>query len=498
MLRSKAMLLLRREREVYQLRQERGRIEVWLRAVHKLSIDLTRKDAEALLGLWVSAIVDDLNFQVAAVYACLRDGPRLSLRAGTAHAPLAPDAALDADTLDALLSTKSGRYPGDPALDAIARVVGLDSFFWLLLPGRDQPLLLLAGYGTGFGRFHSLNDHDLGHFLLFGSHLAALLENQELIAELDRERSELSASNAQLDASLSKLREAQAKLLQSTKVLAEVSRRAGMADVATGVLHNVGNVLNSVNVSAEMALERLRGLRVAGALRVAELLQRDPEDLAEFFRSDNRGRVLPNYLKELATHLGSEVAGIQAELRSLQENIDHIKSIITKQQAYARTVGVSEPCSITELVEDAIGLVQDSFGELGILVVRDYAEVPTLLLDRHKVVQILVNLLSNAKHALEESEQENKQITICVRHRSGGSLSLQVGDNGVGIAPEHLPKLFTHGFTTKKNGHGFGLHASALAAMELGGSLTGASPGLGCGASFVLELPVRLPFAAQA
>src|SRR5690606_3263655 len=239
MLRAKAMLLLRRERAVYQLRQVRGRIETWLRAVHKLSIDLTTKDAEALLGLWVSSIVDDLNFQVAAVYACLREGPRLVLRKGAAHAPLADEAAIDPETLEHVLSNKSGRYPRDPKLDALARVVALDSFFWMSLPGRDQPLLLLAGYGAGFGRFYTLHDYDLGHFLLFGSHLAALLENQELIAELDRERSELSTSNAQLDASLSKLRDAQAKLLQSTKVLAEVSRRAGMADVATGVLHNV-------------------------------------------------------------------------------------------------------------------------------------------------------------------------------------------------------------------------------------------------------------------
>src|SRR5690606_41391071 len=119
--------------------------------------------------------------------------------------------------------------------------------------------------------------------------------------------------------------------------------------------------------------------------------------------------VLPTYLKELAGHLSGEVSGIAAELRSLQENVDHIKSIITKQQAYARTVGVSEPCSVTELIEDAIGLVRDSFGELGIRVVRDYAEVPPILITRHTLAQILVNRLTNATTALAESHPAPKQ-----------------------------------------------------------------------------------------
>jgi signal transduction histidine kinase len=164
------------------------------------------------------------------------------------------------------------------------------------------------------------------------------------------------------------------------------------------------------------------------------------------------------------------------------------------QQQYARAGGVLERLPVPQLIEEALRLHAGSFERQGILIVREYAEVPPILVDRHNLLQILVNLLSNARHALMESETPDKCLRIRIRLGAGGDqLVIEFIDNGVGIAPEHLARLFSQGFTTKKHGHGFGLHISALAATEMHGRLSCSSPGLGLGATFTLVLPVEGP-----
>jgi C4-dicarboxylate-specific signal transduction histidine kinase len=123
-------------------------------------------------------------------------------------------------------------------------------------------------------------------------------------------------------------------------------------------------------------------------------------------------------------------------------------------------------------------------------VVRSYEKVPPAFVDRHQVMQILVNLITNAKHALEDVARPDRRLAVSIGKIDGG-VRLEVRDNGAGIAPENLPKIFTHGFTTKKTGHGFGLHNSANAAQQMDGSLTAHSDGPGQGASFVLRMPVQ-------
>jgi C4-dicarboxylate-specific signal transduction histidine kinase len=151
-----------------------------------------------------------------------------------------------------------------------------------------------------------------------------------------------------------------------------------------------------------------------------------------------------------------------------------------------------EQVAVPQLIDEALRLHAVSFDQLGIRIVRDYADVPAIFVDRHKLLQILINLMSNARHALVDSGQEDKCLTIRVRHAAEGErLSIDVTDNGMGITAENLARLFTQGFTTKKTGHGFGLHISALAASEMKGRLTCTSPGLGQGATFSLELPMK-------
>jgi PAS domain S-box-containing protein len=286
-------------------------------------------------------------------------------------------------------------------------------------------------------------------------------------------------------------KEAEARLGELHRNLLDVSRQAGMAEIATGVLHNVGNTLNSVNVSAGLVSERLRALRVSGVERAAGLLEEHARDLPAFFTSDPRGRQLPGYLRALSGQLSGEQAALLDEVRVLNENVEHIKAVVSMQQAHARTAGMVEPVTVPQLLDDALRLHAVSFERLGIQLRTEYGVVPPVMVDRHKLLQILLNLLSNARHALLDSGRPDKHITLRVACPSEQRLRIEVADNGIGVAPEHMSRMFSQGFTTKKAGHGFGLHISALAAEEMGGSLTCSSAGRGQGATFIIELPMR-------
>ncbi|AKJ03903.1 PAS domain S-box-containing protein [Archangium gephyra] len=286
-------------------------------------------------------------------------------------------------------------------------------------------------------------------------------------------------------------RQAEARLGELHRTLLDVSRQAGMAEIATGVLHNVGNTLNSVNVSTSLVMDRLRLSRVSSVGRAAQLLHEHTGDLPTFFTRDPRGQQFPAFLQALSEQLEQERNALLKEMHSLSEGVEHIKSIVSMQQRHASSAGVREQVAMPVLIDEALRLHAASFEQLGIHVERDYAPVPLLSVDRHKLLQILVNLLSNARHALMDSPRKDKRLSIGIQPAPDGErVLIEVKDNGVGIAPENLPRLFTQGFTTKRTGHGFGLHMSALAAEELRGRLTCDSPGPGQGATFTLELPL--------
>jgi signal transduction histidine kinase len=158
------------------------------------------------------------------------------------------------------------------------------------------------------------------------------------------------------------------------------------------------------------------------------------------------------------------------------------------QQNYAKLGGVTETIAVVDLVEDSLRLNAGAFVRHGVTLRREFSDVPPVTIDKHKVLQILVNLVRNAKYACDESGKADKLITLRIES-APAAVRICVIDNGVGIPAENMPRLFTHGFTTRADGHGFGLHSAALAAQELGGSLSVTSEGSGCGATFILELP---------
>jgi signal transduction histidine kinase len=273
------------------------------------------------------------------------------------------------------------------------------------------------------------------------------------------------------------------------KQLLDSSRQAGMAEVATDVLHNVSNVLNSVNVSFAVVSDKVRKSKVSNLAKAAGLLQEHKDDLAAFLNSDPKGTQLPGYLINLAQHLTEEQAEVLKELQLLSSHVEHIKEIVAVQQNYYRVSGVVELLPVAELVEDALRLNAATLAHHDVQIVREYAEAPPVLVEKHKVLQILVNLIGNAKYALDESGQPDKRLTLRVAKNSSDFVHVSVVDNGVGISPENLTRIFEHGFTTRKDGHGFGLHSSAFVAKELGGTLTVHSDGVGRGATFTLALP---------
>jgi signal transduction histidine kinase len=292
------------------------------------------------------------------------------------------------------------------------------------------------------------------------------------------------------------LKEAQAEVEALHKELIHASRLAGRAEIATSVLHNVGNVLNSVNVSADVSTARVKNSRLPDLRRVVNLLRANDADLAGFFRQDDRGKRLPGYLEKLAHQVGVDQELVLKELAELKDGLGHIKDIVAMQQDYARLGGIADVVDVPSLVEDSVRLNEAALTRHGIVIRRDVESVPTIITDKHRVLQILVNLIRNAKDACQTSFCTEKRVTV--RISSGGlGVQIRVADNGVGIAPENMTRIFNYGFTTKKDGHGFGLHSGALTARELGGELRVESGGPGLGAAFTLDLPMAPPQGAN-
>jgi signal transduction histidine kinase len=193
-------------------------------------------------------------------------------------------------------------------------------------------------------------------------------------------------------------------------------------------------------------------------------------------------------LSQLSEHFLVDQQAMLKELDLLRGNIDHIKEIVAMQQSYARVSGLKEIIHLNDLIEDSLRMNEDALNRHQVKVIREFGNVPPMNVEKHKILQILMNLVRNAKHACQDSDRFDRRLTVRTS-LEGTRIKISVGDDGVGIPPENLNRIFNHGFTTRKDGHGFGLHSGALAAKEMGGSLTVQSDGVGKGATFTLELP---------
>ena len=306
-------------------------------------------------------------------------------------------------------------------------------------------------------------------------------------AEINRVNTALQTANEVLEQRVEErtreLRNAQSELLAT-------ARQAGMAEIATNVLHNVGNVLNSVNISADLIARKLRSSKTLGLGKAMQLINGHPEDLGHFLTEDEKGKLLPGYLNQLVGAIAQEQQEIADELGQMSKSVDHIKDIVATQQSYAGANSITEPLYISELLEDALRMNAGALTRHHVTVIKEYSEVPQVMGDKHRLLLILINLISNAKYAMSDLNNRSREMTLGVRIVDDTFLEISVRDDGEGIAPENMTRIFAHGFTTRKEGHGFGLHSCALAAIEMNGHLTAHSDGPGLGALFTLQIPL--------
>ena len=278
-----------------------------------------------------------------------------------------------------------------------------------------------------------------------------------------------------------------------TQQLVESSRRLGMAEVASDVLHNVGNALNSLTVSAGLIAQHVREMPIQDVNRTSALLESHRDDLGSFITQDAKGQRVLGFLTQVGSHLRDQHAQTCQDLDTLLAQIDHVKDIIVAQEDVARTSSTHEPVLLKDLVETALKINAPGFDKSHISITRDYVDLPQVITDKRQILQIVVNLIRNAKDAIHRQEQGPHSMTIRIHPHSetNNRILIQVSDTGIGIPPDQLHRIFAQSFTKKSDEKGAGLHHNAIVAKNLGGSLTASSEGVGQGATFTLELPVK-------
>ena len=337
--------------------------------------------------------------------------------------------------------------------------------------------------------FHDVTDVD-----------QAKAQLREAITKLEQSQFKVVAQNEQLEQANDALRQEveerkriQAEREDLNRKLLERSRSVGMADVASTVLHNVGNVLNSLNISVDVAMRALKRVPVDDIAVIASLLQQHRQELVHYLSEDAQGKQIPAYLVMLAESVTQNQTLVERELIGLSRNVDHIRHVVNRQVYLARPERMMcEPVRFRELMEQALAIYRPALDRRGCEIVERYDKDLEGFCDRHQVLQILVNLVSNAQNAMDAVPNQSHRLTlhVGVAKDRPGFVRFEIIDTGVGIAGDHLPRLFTQRFTTRSDGHGIGLHSAALAAKSLGGTLQAKSDGLGRGATFMLDLPV--------
>jgi PAS domain S-box-containing protein len=295
-----------------------------------------------------------------------------------------------------------------------------------------------------------------------------------------------------IDITIRKLAEHELAILHQQILI--TARRAGMADVATSILHNVGNILNSVNVSLGLLQENINQGHYKKFFAIVAMLKENSSSLSTYLTEHPKGKLIPEYLMQSGELLEMEYSVFTKEISDLTTHLQHIKDIVAMQKNLSGISGVAQTVFLPEVIETALKMSGSTFEDTNIHFQKNYEKTPFISVDSSKVLQILVNLIQNAKEAvLDNTNIKEKQIIFSIQEPSSNSIVLTIKDNGIGIDPEDFTNIFSFGFTTKINGHGFGLHSSGLAAKELGGNLNVESAGLNQGATFILTLPLSAP-----
>lgn len=276
---------------------------------------------------------------------------------------------------------------------------------------------------------------------------------------------------------------------QTNKKMTMLSRQAGMSEIATSVLHNVGNILNSINISIASILKLTTHKHIKNLVKACKMIHDNLTKQPDYLVNDDKGKLIPDYLVNLSDVLATDYTEIKNETNNLMKHIEHVKDIVVMQKDISGIYGIQQNVFLPEALDFALEMSCVAPETHGIKIVRNYNDAAFIIIDKTKLLQIIVNLIRNAKDSLQLMENKTqKTITLSIK-KSNSMIKIIVQDNGVGIPKEIIKKIFTMGFTTKLDGHGFGLHSSAIVAKELGGNLMADSLGAGKGATFTLILP---------
>ncbi len=313
-----------------------------------------------------------------------------------------------------------------------------------------------------------------------------------MISEIGRRDARLAFQVEALNREIGERRTAEQTLRDNQHAMIRLSREAGMAEVAAGVLHNIGNALTSITVSSDLIDSLLANSRRRPVTSLRKLLDADSSHTGIVFSAHPDGPELRALLDNIAGTIQADIDETAELMAMMRTGIAHLKRIVSSQQSLARTTHVSELILLSDPLHEAIMLARTISPHAAPI-----NECPTdpiqVYADRSMVVQILLNLLINAHEALVGQTSPPASIRVSIGAPDEDHVPVSVTDNGVGIAPEKLVSIFSYGYTTKPDGHGFGLHNAANAARLMGGSLAVESPGLGLGATFTLRLRLHRP-----
>ncbi|MET0405817.1 MAG: ATP-binding sensor histidine kinase [Cystobacter sp.] len=311
------------------------------------------------------------------------------------------------------------------------------------------------------------------------------IDNARLYSNVQKAETALRMANEELEA---RVQQRTQELKQAQARLVETARRVGMAEVATNVLHDVGNALTSIVVDTELMRGAVTASRISRLKQAMTLLEDNREQLPEFFTPDALGPQLVDYLIQLSGELEQEQFFFSSRLEAMDTSVSRVRAIVEGQRAHATSTLMLEECNLGEVLDEALRVEQGALRQAGITLCREVQELPPVKTDKHKVLTILLNLLSNARQALGALPQASPRLTVRMA-REDGWVRMQVVDTGVGIDPSIRPRLFTQGFTTRPHGHGIGLHSSSLTVRLMGGQLSLDSEGPGRGATATLLIP---------
>lgn len=307
-------------------------------------------------------------------------------------------------------------------------------------------------------------------------------EFNNMLGQIEARDQKIHEANADLE---KKVRERTVELESIQRVALANAHEAGMAEIATGILHNIGNITNSINASAEELHRIVQGSRISTFLKANEIVRENLGNAEAFFASDPRGKILPEFYVKTGEAMAKEYEQMKEEISGIGKKIALVRDVVHTQQEYAKKGLFVETIDLAEVTDEILDLHKTSLSRHEVQVKRNYIFRPSVRVQKVKFAHILMNLVKNAKEAMKDMHSE-RELTAEIGVHPGKGIYLMIKDTGEGIAAENLEKIFTHGFTTKDDGHGFGLHFCANAMKEMGGRLAVLSDGPGRGSSFIL------------